>query len=201
MAAELNPVSQQGCCIFATRIAIDVAHYFGITATPLPVLTIIANPPFTKHVVEDGFIPNLKQWNSVDGSYSVVIGLRDEKERIPPNHWNGHLIAVAQDTFGDFSIQAVERPQHQIITGPALVAPYPRWPAWQVSNPHGTVFFYERTNDTRYRDAPDWKDPKRRRPMVGRLIRDVRNTIAKTEFVPMAGDWPRSQPWAARPAG
>jgi hypothetical protein len=99
-----------------------------------------------------------------------------------PNFWDGHLITVASDTFADFSVQHLEQPHHQILTGPAVVAPYPGWPAWKFVDPHGTAFVYQRSHDSRYLDAPDWKDQSLRRSIVARLIRNVRNAIAKTEF-------------------
>jgi hypothetical protein len=112
----------------------------------------------------------LKRWAPVDGSYSLGFGFGAR-----PGRWNGHLIAVAGDSFGDFSIQQAERLEHQIVTGPALVGAYPGWQKWRAVNEHGTVFEYQCSNDGNYRHAPDWKDEKRRHPIVGRLIRKVRD--------------------------
>ena len=159
-------------CIFATRVAIEAAAYFGVRAEPVAVRVTAYNAPFAKHVavnfedVEDRTKPST--WG--DGSWSVGIGCGKPNE---PGRWDGHLIAVADGLFGDFSIQQAERLQKGIETGPAVVGPYTP-PLWKAVNQHGTVIEYARMNDDMWRHAPDWTDEKRRRPIVGKLIRSLR---------------------------
>jgi hypothetical protein len=164
-------------CILATRVAIDTAAYFGIKATALPVRVILYNDAFAKHVanhfegVERG---NPAAWG--DNSWSVGVGIGcgcGKPEEY--GRWDGHLIAVADDCFADFSIQQAERLQYNIHTGPALVGPYNRERMWKaVSATTGTVIEYSVINDDCWRKAPDWKDAARRRTTVGKLIRALR---------------------------
>lgn len=159
-------------CILATRVAIEVAAYFGIDAKPVPVKVIVYNAAFARHVavnfedVEDRGSPST--WG--DNSWSVGVGMGRPHE---PGRWDGHLIAVAGDVFGDYSIQQVERPQYNIQTGPAVVGPYTP-PMWKAENATGTVIEYSRIEAKEWRNAPDWKDAARRRPVVGKLIRELR---------------------------
>jgi len=160
-------------CILATRVAIEVAAYFGIEATPVPVKVILYNATFARHVaanfedVEDRTNP--ASWG--DGSWSLGCGLGRPNKF---GRWDGHLIAVADGWFGDFSISQAERLQYDIVTGPALVGPYSP-PMWRAVGEHtGTVIEYSRIADDTWRGSPDWKDAKRRRPVVAKLIRTLR---------------------------
>jgi hypothetical protein len=164
-------------CVLTTRIAIDVASYFDIHVEPLPVKVILYNAAFARHV-EAGFAGvergNPAAWG--DGSWSVGIGFCAPPDGTPK--WDGHLIAVADGCFADFSIQQAERVEHDIITGPAIVGPYGRV-GWNCTHEEsGTVVEYKRTGDDSWRTAPDWRDAKRRRPIVGKLIRAVRREAA-----------------------
>jgi hypothetical protein len=162
-------------CILSTRIAIDIADYFGIKAQPVPVRVVIYNKQFAAHVLRGEL--NVADFTS-DGSWSVGVGFGHPaggKGGVRGNKWDGHLITVADGAFGDFSIQNAERPEKNIITGPACVGAHRasafRWRGW---NEHGTVIEYERTAETIWQNSPDWKDPQRRRRIVGELIRHVK---------------------------
>jgi hypothetical protein len=165
--------NRRDLCIFATRVAIEVSAYFGILAEPLPVKVILYNATFAAHVANN--FAGVERSNPAawgDGSWSVGIGYGAPKRF---NGWDGHLIAVADDCFADFSIQQAERVEHDIITGPGLVGPYVGSKMWQaVSETTGTVIDYMRTDDDSWRNAPDWKDAKRRKPVVGALIRALK---------------------------
>jgi hypothetical protein len=86
-----------------------------------------------------------------------------------------HLIAVADGCFADFSIQQAERLQYHLHTGTAVVGPYSGQLMWKaIHEETGTVVEYFRIADNKWRNAPDWKDAVRRRPLVGKLIRTLR---------------------------
>jgi hypothetical protein len=178
LAPLLAPMLEEGwqrrdLCIFATRVAIEVAAHFGIQSEPVAVRVVAYNAPFARHVavnfddVDDPTKPTT--WG--DGSWSVGIGCGTPNA---PGRWDGHLVAVAEGCFGDFSIQQVERLQHGIQTGPALVGPYRGASTWKATNETGTVIEYQRVVDDAWRRAPDWTDEKRRRAPVGKLIRALR---------------------------
>ncbi|HEY1897043.1 MAG TPA: hypothetical protein VGG62_12250 [Terracidiphilus sp.] len=155
-------------CILATRVAIETAAHFGIKATPMPVRVMAYNARFAQHV-EEGVPPGTcAEWG--DGSWAVGIGLGKPNA---PDRWDGHLIAVADGCFADCSIQQAERPQYNIWTGPALVGLWDGMARWKAVNDSGTVVQYERIFDDFWKKAPDWRDAKRRRPVVGALVRAV----------------------------
>ena len=179
LAPLLAPMLEEGwhrrdLCILATRVAIEAAAYFGVRAEPVAVQVIAYNAAFAKHVatefadVQDKYSP--RTWG--DGSWSVGIGCGKPEGW---NRWDGHLIAVADGYFGDFGIQQAERPQHNIYTGPALVGPHNGARLWKaIHEPTGTVVEYTRIASTAWRHAPDWTDEQRRRRIVGKLIRALR---------------------------
>lgn len=170
-----NAFERRDLCILATGVAIDVAQYFGVEACPLPVRLIAYNAPYARHV-EDGFAGvdkyDPKTWH--DGAWSVGIGCGKPEA---DNRWDGHLIAVTDECFGDFSLQQAERLEHGIVLGPALVGPYAGEEMWRAENNEGTVVEYCRLESNDWRNAPDWKDRARRRPIVGGLIRALRESL------------------------
>jgi hypothetical protein len=179
MAPLIAPVleaswGRRDLCILSTRVAIETARYFGVEAEPVAVRVVAYNAAFARHVavnfadVEDPNKPST--WG--DGSWSVGIGCGKPNE---PGRWDGHLIAVADGCMGDFSIQQAERLEHGIQIGPALVGPYRGARTWKATNKIGTVIEYTRMADDTWRHAPDWTDEQRRRPIVGKLIRALRD--------------------------
>jgi hypothetical protein len=158
------------CCILSTRVAIEIAAYFGVHVRPMPVRVVLLNAAFAKHLDEgDG---DVRKWADIDGSHSVGIGLGFHDGQDRHNLWNGHLIAASPDYFADFAIQQAERPAKGIITGPAVICPVTENARWRVVEAEsGTEIQYERTRDTTYLRSPDWKDGKRRRKIAGAIIR------------------------------
>jgi len=174
IAAEFG---RYDCCILATRLAIEVAGNFGIAVYPMSVQVVLMNAAFAKHVAVGDC--DVKRWSEIDGSHSVGIGCGFHEGQERDGRWDGHLIAAAVDCFGDFSISQAERPMAGILTGPFLVGPLKDgMRGWTAVHPeHGTEIQYKRTNDPRYRLAPDWKDEKRRRKLAGPLIREAKRCL------------------------
>lgn len=165
-------------CILATRIALDVAAYFGVRAEPVSTRAVVYNAAFAAHI-ERGFEDvDIARWKPLDGSYSVGVGFGLPNGGVPiPGRWNGHLITVAGGWFGDFSIGQAERPRYDILTGPAIVAPFPQADAWRGELSSGAVVEYQVTRDLSYRRGPDWTDKARRRPIVGAMIRRLKAAV------------------------
>jgi hypothetical protein len=182
--AELIPVAIEReypgvpCCILATRIAIEVANYFGIEAEPVSCQLILYNEAFRQHLNRGEPPSNHHLWRVEDGAYPVGIGFGAGD----PTRWAGHLVAFAPDCFGDFSISHGERREHKIITGAALVGrPRPTSDTWTAAYQNGTVAEYRIKENLSYRAAPDWKESSRRRRISSPIIRELqkRNGVIK----------------------
>lgn len=164
-------------CVFSTRVVIEVAKYFDIEARPLTVHAVAYNRPFAAHVQDNFADVDVAHWKPLDGSYSVGIGFG--AGGTPYGNWAGHLAVVAGDTFGDFSIQQAERREQGILTGPAIVCEFDdSMEMWRWEHPSsGTTVEYVRERELpNLKIFPDWTVEARRRQLVGKLIRYVRDT-------------------------
>lgn len=155
-------------CVLATRVVMDVAAYFGLDVRPLPVSAVVYNAAFAVHVDEGDL--DVRKWES-DGSWSVGIGFGLDGDAV--GKWDGHLIAASGAYFGDFSINQAERVERGIVLGTAIVGPFED-DMWRYVSGDGTRVEYQRIMNDRYVTAPDWRDPVRRKRVVGELIRKVR---------------------------
>jgi hypothetical protein len=169
-------LGRKDLCILAARVAMETAKYFGIEAQAVPVKVIAYNAAFAKRIEEGKAHEPYATWE--DGSWSVGIGWGKGPE---PKRWDGHLIVVAAEgdgeIFGDYSIQQAERPEHKILTGPGIVGPF-EGGIWKVGDDESeTVVEYCRIQDDCWKHAPDWKNEGRRRPLVGKLIRILREQL------------------------
>jgi hypothetical protein len=153
-------------CVLTTRIVMDVAEYFGIAVWPLSVRAVVYNRTYDQKLEAQG---NAIPTDFSDGSWAVGIGFGKQEGK-----WSGHLIAATDHLFGDFSIGQAERPQKDILTGPAIVGPYGGENTWECRLKSGVVVEYDRIIDRAYRNAPDWRDHTRRRPVTAAIIRMVR---------------------------
>jgi hypothetical protein len=165
-------------CILATRVAVDVARYFGIIARPLAVRAIVCNSEFLLGV-ERGET-TVEEMAAHDG-YAVGVGFgRDpitgligcDSAHMAKRHnaWNGHLIVTAEGIFADFSIQQAERPQRSIITGPGIIGLLPDKQAWTVELEGGAMVQYRCIHEKTFRTAPDWAKASNRAQIVAKLI-------------------------------
>jgi hypothetical protein len=161
-----------GCCILATRVAIEVAAHYGIEARPLPVQVLLYNEAFRRHLEAREEL-DVHNWYQQDGSHSIGLGFGAPE--MGADKWAGHLIVTADGLFADLSIRQAERLERKIVTGGFLVGPYrPGLQAWEAVNDHGTAIQYKTSANMAYTAAPDWCDPKRRRQLAGPIIREVR---------------------------
>jgi len=172
-ALEREFKGRRDLCILATAIATDVADYFGIRVTAVPVQAMVYNDAWIERV-QAGLAPEGRAW-------AIGIGYDpDDPHRAAgvlatqPNRWCGHLVAVADGYLGDFSIKQAERPDRDLLTGWAVVSPVPDSLCWNFRSEDGTYIEYRRIESTVWRRSPDWRGHSRRRHIVGRLIREVR---------------------------
>jgi hypothetical protein len=114
-------------------------------------------------------------------AWSVGVGWGLAEGLSPDERWNGHLIAIAGHSWmGDFSIRQAERPGRGIVTGPAVISPYAGQRSWTLSDGLGMGIRYETIEDCSYLRAPDWREAKRRRPVVGRIIRRLAERMPRS---------------------
>ena len=178
IAPILQPVLYQrfhrrDLCILSTRVALDVCEHFGVEAREQPVKCMVYNRQFDARVQSGPGAFDEDNWMA-DGSYSVGVGFGFNPRTDPEYKWNGHLIVIGPDCFGDFSIQQAERPEHDILIGTAVVSDYTGVNHWRVANADDTTIEYWLTANNYYTGSPDWRDETRRRRLVGTLIRQVR---------------------------
>src|SRR5262249_46198670 len=82
-------------CLASARVAVEVLHPFAIPAQPLVVSTIAFNKAAYAHVEKgdlEGGKRSMEEFYSIDGSWSVGIGLPDNLPGVPPTEpskWNG----------------------------------------------------------------------------------------------------------------
>jgi len=107
------------CCILATRLALDVLHFFKIPARALSVRTVIYNGPLAKRMRE-GRAPQttqeLEKAFEEDGSYSVGLGYGYTEGK-----WSGHLVVISNGRMLDLTIGQASRPQHGIVLEPFVM--------------------------------------------------------------------------------
>jgi hypothetical protein len=145
-------------CICSTRILLGVAQAMGIEARPQAVHVEIRNAILVRYLdstpspTED---PDEIQRLKEAGAYM----LRTDSEAAPVegNAWNGHLVAVIEDSWLlDITADQFNRPRHGVTIDHPLVMP------WNVDGASGrrsddlTVDYYP-SADLSYEDSPDWR--------------------------------------------
>ena len=160
-------------CILATRVVIEAAAYFGVEAEPLAVKAIIYNQTFARHVADNfaGLEDRNKPSTWGDGSWSCRHRLRFAR--------NGRQVGRPLDRSSRRLLRRLRHPAGRAVAAqhrhrPALVGPYAGQETWSGINDTGTVIEYSRIASDVWRKAPDWKDAARRRPLVAKLIRSLR---------------------------
>ena len=149
-------------CIASTRIAIEVAHKFGLRAKPLAAQLWLANARLVTFLEQtpDPTRSEVEGWKRV-GAAGLSIG-GGKPARYENGLWNRHLVAVVERRWlVDASIDQGNEPGGLALPG-VLVA---RLPEPRVGSPwtrrywllDGTQIDYtfERTESS-YRTTPDW---------------------------------------------
>lgn len=165
-------------CIASTAIALDVLEYFSIPARPLPVVVSIFNPEAVQML--DKGITDMNEWNKV-GAWSVGVGMGERAFR--PDRWSGHLVALVDETILlDLSLDQASRTEKGIILTPTK-APMPDdffTGSPLVGELNGCTVIYKYKANEEFRNAPDWKEKRRRRTAVYDIIGHIeRNSHAE----------------------
>lgn len=98
-----------------------------------------------------------------------------------PNPQALHLIVRSADWLLDLSLDQLNRPERGIILHPLVVQlSHPAWgrvgdQAVVTVNDCIVAYHADPEHPVRYKQlSPDWKDERRRRPVVGAIIREMR---------------------------
>lgn len=134
------------CCIASTRIAIEVLRRFGIRAKPAPCQVYIATLPLFERLQKQSFTGKFQPGeHSVGIGYGVPAGTRPG--------FDGHLVAVTDDSLIDLSLDQASRPHKGIVLLPQRI-PFSGFP---LSGTIGQcVVCYTQLNNYDYIQAPDW---------------------------------------------
>ena len=161
------------CCILASRVALDVLHFFKIPAQPLSVKALIYNEPLVRRMSE-GRAPRttaaLEEAFQTDGSYSVGLGYGYTEGK-----WSGHLVVVSQNEMLDLTIGQACRPQHGIYVEPWVVSvdeEFVKGVQPLLLTRDGSVVKYTAfPHDFLFEKAPDWTNFSWRERLVNQVIR------------------------------
>lgn len=108
-------------CIAATRITIQVAERFGLSAVPVSVVARAMNAEYMACEARFGRVPKNRrefdEWCEEYGAYVARVGDPDRSDG------SGHLVAVVEGhTLVDASIDQIARPAHGLRLPPVLLA-------------------------------------------------------------------------------
>ncbi len=178
---RIGTLYRPDCCIAATAILIDVLDYFRLTARPLSVVATVYNPAMSERILRDG-MPTLEEaerdWFP-NGCYALAVGAGDPQ----PGKWAGHLVAnLADRVLLDLTLDQANRPQHQIVLPPFLLAPldweFLQGEAYLAGTGNGCRIVYEtRPDDRSFERSNDWRSKKRRAEVVGAAIRRLKGSL------------------------
>ena len=171
-------------CVFASRVAIEVLHYFGIQAQPWSWRLVAMNA-----IAADAYAQGRRMSDTWDDG-GFALGQDGSGAILDPRgyRWDGHLTAmvprfcVVDGEEGallvDLSLGDLNRPDKAIHTAP-LGATVPQRLIDErlrvhIPLPEGGIAMYEPLVSDVWRQAPDWRVQARWKPLVGELIRALR---------------------------
>jgi hypothetical protein len=111
-----------------------------------------------------------------NGCYSLAVGAGDPE----PRKWPGHLVAnLADHALLDLALDQANRPRHEVVLPPLLVAPlnreFLRGEAYLAGTSNGCRIVYEaRPGDRSFERSNDWRGKKRRSDVVAAAIRRLK---------------------------
>ena len=168
-------------CVLSARVAIEVLHYFGVDARPFPCRVVAMNA-----IAAEGFVAGMS-WPDIFEAGGYSLGQMG-KGPLPGKRWDGHLAALVEHycvedgekgaLLVDFSLADLNRPDKGVHTAP-LRATVPQrliddGTRIVLPLPEGGIAMYEPIEDNYWRQAPDWVDTKRWKPLVAQIIRALR---------------------------
>jgi hypothetical protein len=174
------PLSGQGCCIAAARVACDVlGDAYHMRVRPLTVEAHVFNPVIAAKIAAEGrplTSPEVAElWD--EGAWWITVGCRRDRD-VVPGMWPGHLVAVVNDAcLLDLALVQASRPHKGIRLAPLVAGVNAAFLAghegavavWEFN---GCQLEYQAyPHDTSYRASPFWQTLSGRRQEVARLVR------------------------------
>lgn len=148
-------------CIASTAVFLDVTAWLGLDASPAPVEVLAANPGGLREMAAATPRP-VEQWPEDAWTVGIVAGQEPRA-----GGWPGHLVAVLhgqRERLVDVSADQMDRPQRGLRVPSPVLGRLPD--GWGASTPcvthlheHGTMLRWTPTEDTSWRDSPNW-DPR-----------------------------------------
>jgi hypothetical protein len=153
-------------CILATRVAIEVGRYFGVTYEPMAVSIAVFNEAGWK-LFQEGV--ESKDWPA--DAWSVGTPSDDT---LTNGVWNGHLMISGSGVIADLNADQMSRPARNIVV-PNWVALRPTEPPPWAHREDGTYIMLKPVPASHYRQARDWRTNYKL--MTGDVIRQIKPMI------------------------
>lgn len=178
--------TEADCCIWASRIGMDVLKHFGIKARCITVNFYCANAAFMEQMMKHGRMPRdkaeLEEWHKENGATNMGV-VSDDDDAKNWDRYNGHVVTFLPDDniIIDLSSEQFNRPQYGITVEPAPRKVPVGWELLESEEAHydlpgGGVAVYKARPDQRgYIFTQAWVDSPGRRMVVP-------ETIAKLEL-------------------
>jgi hypothetical protein len=160
-AAVVERYGSRQSCVVSTRVAVEVANYFGLSGRALPVTVAAWNDRWG---VGTGGTGELRDGGVWDGHLVLILGER----------W---LVDLAADQF-DRTARGLRVPGPAVLSWnadtEALVHSPVGWTNRFEAGQDYTLIRYTALASTVWRSSPDWTNRVRMRPVVGHAIRMLR---------------------------
>jgi hypothetical protein len=164
--AMLAQYFRPDCCIGATRVACGVLGRIGLPVYPQPTRLFVCTMSLWRRLKEfDGTFR--------EDEWSVGVGFGEDKRKADPNWkgYDGHLVAISQGRLIDLSFGQASRPQKGMELPDAVAVSNIEFPVRGVVN--GCVVSYEKHDNPKFTESPDWWDTERTEPLIKQLVRTI----------------------------
>jgi hypothetical protein len=173
-------------CILTARVALEILKHYKVRARVVPLKIAVFNEKMVERIGREGRPPKDEEesarWATEDGSWGLGIG---HSGLVMENRYDGHLaVLVHYDVddpeigglLMDLAIQQASRPQRGIVLEPLIATVPANFTAGEhfMASCNGCVVKYDYfPESTLWTEAPDWRDPDRRAPIIERLRKTI----------------------------
>jgi len=163
----------KGACILATRTAIEVGRYFGVTLTAQPLSVVVLNPAAKAEYAQQRPID---EWPPE--AWSVGTHCTDT---VTATGWEGHLIVVGDGMMADLTAGQFDRPEKGIRCAPWVMPVPTQPPPWgfEFGEAPSTQMVMLPCEARAYRQSPDWRTNYR--DLAAATIRRIRPVLEASQ--------------------